>query len=268
LKATWLTVDFDDERHVPRFSGHPTRSKHEQAHIEEAELNKQLSEPFKTGMMGFEEWLGTNSHPVTLFVIADLFMSEEFNQWFSHLLKIYPERLTVGCHGLNHRSWSAWPEDKNGFSQALQQATQILRKMAGDAYRPWFRAPGGYMAPWMAPVLAEHGYTVDSSINPSWLVKRKAGKGNTWADVARALEESNVLSRPWKTSLSLPINGPALSLFPLSILARWTWKRAPPSITKDEIEQAVDEPKAEVTTLYWHLLDHAREKGTWMPPFQ
>lgn len=99
MKATWLTVDFDDERHVPRFSGHPTRSKHAQEHIEEAELNKQLSKSFKSGMKGFEKWLGKNSHPITLFVIADLFMSEEFRLWFSHLLKMYPERLTVGCHG-------------------------------------------------------------------------------------------------------------------------------------------------------------------------
>lgn len=268
MKATWLTVDFDDERHVPRFSGHPTRSRHAQAYIEEAGLNKQLSEPFKAGMKGFEEWLGTNSHPVTLFVIADLFLSEEFSQWFSHLLEAYPERLTVGCHGLNHRSWSAWPEDKGGFSQALQQATQILRKMAGDAYRPWFRAPGGYMAPWMASVLAEHGYKVDSSINPSWLVKRKAGKGNSWTDVAQSLQDSNLVSRPWKTSLSLPMNGPALSLFPLSILARWSWRKAPHSIEAKDIDRTVTNSKQEVTTLYWHLLDHARKKATWKPPFQ
>ena len=267
MKATWLTVDFDDERHVPRFSGHPTRSQHDQTHIEQAELDKQLSESFKIGMKGFEEWLRTNSHPVTLFVIADLFMSEEFSRWFAHLLKENHERLTVGCHGLNHRSWSAWPEDRDGFSQALTQATTILQENTGSAFRPWFRAPGGYMAPWMASVLAEQGYTVDSSINPSWLVKRKAGKGNSWNEVAQALQESNVLSRPWKTSLYLPINGQALSLFPLSLLARWNWRRAPTSIGAKDIDRTVTDSKAKLTTLYWHLLDHARQQGTWTPPF-
>jgi hypothetical protein len=119
----------------------------------------------------------------------------------------------------------------------------------------------------MAPVLAEHGYTVDSSINPSWLVKRKAGKGNSWADVNQSLQDSNLVSRPWKTRLSLPINGPALSLFPLSLLARWSWRKAPISIEVNEIDRMVTDSKTKVTTLYWHLLDHARKQGTWVPPF-
>ena len=129
-------------------------------------------------MSAFDSWLASTTHPVTLFVIADLFESDEFGGWFSALLAKYGERLTVGCHGLTHRSWSAWPEDKDGFSSALMQATAILSKRAPAHFRHWFRAPASYIAPWMAEVLAEQGYGVDSSVNPSWLVAKQAGKGN------------------------------------------------------------------------------------------
>tara|TARA_B100000767_G_scaffold273936_1_gene305487 strand:+ start:825 stop:1571 length:747 start_codon:yes stop_codon:yes gene_type:complete len=246
--------------------GHPTRSKHTYDEVEKAGLRETLSEKFIQGMHGFTSWLDTNSYPVTLFVIGDLFLSTEFEQWFSKLLKKYGQRITVGCHGWRHKSWSAWPEDADGFSSDLAKATEKISTHAGDSFRPWFRAPGGYIAPWMAPILAEQGYVLDSSINPSWLVKRKAGKGNSWQDIAQALKQSDILSRPWKTYFSLPINGPALSLFPLSILAKRGWKKAPLPFNVQTFERELMSSESNVSTLYWHLLDHARKK--WSPPLR
>jgi hypothetical protein len=51
------------------------------------------------------------------------------------------------------------------------------------------------------------------------------------------------------------------------LLARWNWRRAPTSIGAEDIDRTVTDSKAKLTTLYWHLLDHARQQGTWTPPF-
>jgi hypothetical protein len=259
LKRTWLTVDFDDLRHVPSAQGHPTRSKLPVASMD-------LSEPYKAAMRAFETWLANTPHAVTLFVIADLFESDGFSEWFTALLANHGERLTVGCHGLTHRSWSAWPEDREGFDASLKQATAVLKEKAGGHFRPWFRAPAGYIAPWMATMLAGQGYTVDSSVNPSWLVRKKAGKGNSWADVNDAMAQQGVLERPWATRFSLPVNGPALAMFPLSVIARGVWKKAPSILTSDELDAAVEDSTQPLVTLYWHVLDHSRNKATWTPP--
>ena len=259
MTRTWLTVDFDDLRHVPSAQGHPTRSKNPTS-------SKVLSEPYKVAMSAFDSWLASTTHPVTLFVIADLFESDEFGAWFDALLAAHGERLTVGCHGLTHRSWSAWPEDSEGFSSALKQATAVIAERANDRFRPWFRAPAGYMAPWMASALARLGYTVDTSVNPSWLVRKKAGKGNSWADVTKAVRAANLIERPWATAFGFPVNGPALNLFPLSVLAKRMWRKAPPVLKPSEVDAFVCDEHKTLATLYWHVLDHAREKGKWVPP--
>ena len=59
--STWISIDFDDHRHLPRHSGHPTRSNN--SHITSA--NKELSEDFLKGMTGLENWLNSNNYPVT-----------------------------------------------------------------------------------------------------------------------------------------------------------------------------------------------------------
>jgi hypothetical protein len=118
----------------------------------------------------------------------------------------------------------------------------------------------------MAGVLASHGYNVDSSVNPSWLVRKKAGKGNSWQDVTRAMQQAQVLERPWATRFSLPVNGPALTIFPLSIVAKGAWKRTPPVLFANEVVKAVEDSDRHLNTLYWHVLDHGRSNGTWSPP--
>ena len=139
----------------------------------------------------------------------------------------------------------------------LQTSTDLLKSHAGPAFRPYFRAPNGYVAPWMAPVLAEAGYVVDTSVNPSWLVKSKAG-GAAWKSVVDAMENAGLTERPWLTRRTLPVNGPALFKFPLSLNAKAAWKRAPPLLTADQLAQ-VEDPNA---NHHHALLPRARLRPT------
>ena len=149
----WLTVDSDDLRHLPKFQGHPRRSK--------SIPQDRISPAFQLGMDRFAEWLETHNFPVTIFVIADQLDDAIFSIWLSKQIEKHPQ-LTIACHGFSHRSWSAWGPNPALFSSKLEQATTKLRNFAGQAWRPFFRAPAGYIASWMAPVIAAHGYTIDS----------------------------------------------------------------------------------------------------------
>ena len=255
----WITIDTDDLRHLPRYQGHPTRSKHT------APTNTDdLSEDFQRGLEGFKRWMESHGHGVTLFVITDLFECESFRVSFKELLTLFGNRMTVGCHGHSHRSWSAWPQDDEGFSSMLQTSTVLLKKYAGSAFRPWFRAPNGYVAPWMAEVLARHEYTVDSSINPSWVVKSKSGKGTSWSQVSRAMDKAGLIEREWLTKWTFPVNGPALFRFPLSLIAQRAWRTLPEIMNPEQLNRLVPS-RQKVVTVYCHLLDFARHSGAWQP---
>jgi hypothetical protein len=256
-----LTIDCDDIRHVPKNQGHPTRSKSRNL-IPSEELSRQ----FIAGMNGFECWMDKHGFPITLFVIADMFESKPFSKWLGKILSKYKDRITIGCHGLTHRSWSAWPEDSEGFFQSLSQAKGIIQQRVGDNWRPWFRAPGGYIAPWMADVIAECGFTVDTSINPSWLVKKKTGKGNNWKKVRQSIDDNKIIEREWLNKWSLPVNGPALSIFPLSIISKMAWNKLPPILTVKQALTAPEDIAFKISTVYWHILDHNRGDGNWKPP--
>ncbi len=256
---TWYTVDSDDFRHLPQYQGHPTRSKKQLLNS-----NSELSPEFLLGVEGFRNWMASHDYAVTLFLISDLLENDTFCSLFDGLLVTFGERLTVGCHGHSHRSWSAWGEDIDGFGAMLTTSTALIQQAAGPSFRPFFRAPNGYVAPWMAQVLADHGYTVDSSVNPSWLVRHKTG-GNSWKSVTSAMFLAGVLERPWSTRLGLPVTGPALFRFPLSLIAKKAWKNAPRPLREDEVFE-VSNRRVNLVTLYCHLLDFAKEAGTWRPP--
>ena len=124
------------------------------------------------------------------------------------------------------------------------------------SWRPWFRAPAGYIAPWMAPVIAKAGFELDSSVNPSWLVRKKAGPWKDWNAVMKALKDSGVESKPWLCRFTLPTCGPALSIPFLRWNARRAWSKLGPFVSPDETDE----------TVYWHILDHRKQDGTWKPP--
>ena len=92
MTKTWLTVDCDDFRHIPKHQGHPTRSK------KQIDSN-QLSEQLAAGIVGFEKWFSSHKSPVTLFVIADSLQNEEFRHWLVRLISSYQKQTTIGGQG-------------------------------------------------------------------------------------------------------------------------------------------------------------------------
>ena len=120
---TWYTVDSDDFRHLPQYQGHPTRSKKQLLHS-----NTELSAEYLVGVEGFRGWMESHDYAVTLFLITDLLEDDGFCTLLEGLLNSFGERLTVGCHGHSHRSWSAWGEDVEGFSAMLTTSTALLQQ--------------------------------------------------------------------------------------------------------------------------------------------
>ena len=257
MEKAWLSIDFDDLRHLPNNQGHPTRSRGKIANDP-----SKLSAAFIQGLQGLQRWLGSFEGHVTFFIIADLFENKQFCQWWQDVSEEYGEKISVGNHGLSHKSWSAWAKDEQGFGEMLQTSKQILIDNCGDLYQPWFRAPAGYIAPWMAGVLSQSGFKLDSSINPSRLTRKKAGKGNSWNDIRSAMTAHGIIEREWKTRFGLPVNGPALFKMPLSIIAKSTWKKMP---TQFAIKEDV-ELHPHIESYYFHVLDFARKSGSWTPP--
>lgn len=247
MRPVWLTVDSDDIRHKPSSQGHPTRSR--------GAAHSNTSDEMKFAMESFRKWLDKTQVTLTIFVIADQLDDDVFRDWLRQLLDAHPQ-VSVACHGLTHKCWSAYPEDPDGLLNALLEADVKIHDFAKEAYRPWFRAPAGYIAPWMAPVIAKVGFEIDSSVNPSWLVRKKAGPWKDWAAVEKALKDSGIISKPWLTKFSLPTCGPALSIPFLRWNAKRVWKKLGPFVLPEESE----------TTIYWHILDHGRNNGNWKPP--
>jgi peptidoglycan/xylan/chitin deacetylase (PgdA/CDA1 family) len=250
--TAWLSVDTDDTIHLPSRRGHPHRSA--QSMPTWRTEGYRASPRLLNATDRFIEWVA-DGPKVTLFLIAEQLDCPEFTKRLDVLLTM--PNILIACHGWGHRCWSAWPEDTAGFSEMLIEARDRISAYAESSWRPWFRAPGGYVAPWMAGPLAAAGFRLDSSVNPSRWVNRKMG--GDWTRVKDAMEESGVVERPWLTTRMGPACGPALSLFPFSLFAKQAWKRNSVSIT--------DEPEITASTaLYWHLLDHERKQGKWTPP--
>jgi len=267
----WLSVDTDDIDHLPSIRGHPTRSS--TAMPEWRMRGYVASDELLSAMDNFHDWItgGENGKirvPVTLFVIAEQLDCPAFAARIDRLAKM--DGITIGCHGWSHRCWSAWPEDSAGFFDMLVAARNRISEFAGPAWRPWFRAPGGYIAPWMAGPLAACGFRVDSSVNPTPLLRRKAGRGNDWAAVRDAMSRAGIVEREWRTLRplllpALPATGPALSFPILGMLARNAWRRST-KVGQIASEESVENEKTPVIALYWHLRDHARAGGRWTPP--
>jgi len=80
------------------------------------------------------------------------------------------------------------------------------------------------------------------------------------------MSKAGVVERAWATRLTLPVNGPALSLFPLWLIAKGAWKKTPALLSVSTLDEAVEDPDVDLATLYWHVLDHGRNNGSWAPP--
>ena len=250
--TAWLSVDTDDLIHLPSNRGHPHRSSEPMPswHTQGYRATKRLLEATDR----FIEW-AQEGPPITVFLIAEQLDCPEFTKRMDAMLAM--SNISVACHGWGHRCWSAWPEDIEAFSQMLVAARDRISAYAGESWRPWFRAPGGYVGSWMAGPLAGAGFRLDSSVNPSRWVNRKMG--GDWSKVKQSMEECGVIERPWLTTMIGPACGPALSLFPFSVFAKGAWRKNSKSITSNPENESS-------ATLYWHLLDHGRKSGRWQPP--
>lgn len=258
MSRTWLTVDTDDRHHRPAVQGHPRRSEDPDG----AGVERVPTEAWLQACSNLAAWLDRQQAAVTLFVIGDQLTHPTSRQALQELAR--QPGVTVGCHGFHHRAWGAWPMDVAGFAGTLDASMASLQDAFGDRVRPWFRAPSGYVAPWMAAVLAEKGFTVDSSVNPSALVRRKSGPGRSWKAVQEAMAQAGLVERPWMTRFGLPTCGPALHLPVLRQNARRAWSKVPAPLLPGE--EGLVEQEGAITTLYWHLDDHAKKGGRWAPP--
>lgn len=263
MSRTWLTVDTDDAHHRPWQQGHPSRSKDPDGQ----RTPRQPSERWLTGLQRFGEWVHHTQHAVTVFVIKDQLDHTVSREALLHLAAIGGTRLTFASHGSSHRSWGAWPEDAPALTEAVRASLAANAEVFGEQARPWFRAPSGYVAPWMAAALSEAGIVVDSSVNPSWLMRRKAGPTRRWSDVMHAMEEAGLVERPWAVQRGWPTCGPALHLPGFAGRSRRAWRKLPATLSEEEMDGAVM-GGGSLSTVYWHAVDHARRKGRWVPPIR
>jgi hypothetical protein len=250
-------------------------------------------------------WLDESGRGVTIFCIAEQLDCIEFAAAFSRLLA--RPNVTVANHGWSHRCWSAWPADVAGFSAMLNASMARLAEFVGDAWRPWFRAPGGYIAPWMAAPLAAAGITLDSSVNPSPFLSRKTGRRaaavpagapvgelgadggeesqcsksesiptnsggkNGWIAVIDAMRKAGIVERPWSSFRSgLTPTLPACGPALHLPLLGGAARRLWRRQTRSRLVTEVEllDSDIEVNSLYWHILDHTRRSGKWTPPIQ
>ena len=250
--TAWLSVDTDDLVHLPANRGHPHRSSQKMPHWHTRDYRASKRLLYATDR--FIEWAKKGS-PVTIFLIAEQLDCPEFTQRMDILLSM--PNITFACHGWGHRCWSAWPEDIEEFSKMLVMSRDRISKFSGKSWRPWFRAPGGYIESWMAGPLAGAGFRLDSSVNPSRWVNRKMG--GDWSKVKQSIEQNGIIEKSWLTTWIGPACGPALSLFPFSFFAKRAWYQKSFPLTDNPVNQ-------DVASLYWHLLDHSRRSGRWKPP--
>ncbi len=270
MQRIWCSLDTDDVHHHPAISGHPSRSK--DTPWPQNQSLRTMSERLSRGFDGFESWWSSQSEDsrITFFVIGEQLEDPNFVQRLQYIIGLRPG-ITIGIHGWNHICWSAWGPRPDEFKSILEKSIELISFKVGSAFRPWFRAPGGYIAPWMAPVLASVGISMDSSINPVFLLRHKTGrdalgKVNGWESIRESMIAASIVEREWYTRHYLPVNGPALHHPALRFHSRLSWRRLRSAEHAND-EEILSKSDA-VVSVYWHLLDHARLNGHWQPPLQ
>ncbi|MEC8978498.1 MAG: polysaccharide deacetylase family protein [Candidatus Thermoplasmatota archaeon] len=270
MQRIWCSLDTDDIHHHPNISGHPSRSK--DTPWPQNHTPRTMSERLNQGFDGFERWWSSQSEDsrITLFVVGEQLEDSNFTQRLQNLIGLRPG-ITIGVHGWHHICWSAWAPRPDEFKSMIEKSIEHISSTVGSVFRPWFRAPGGYIAPWMAPVLASVGISMDSSVNPVSLLRYKTGRDSTgkingWDTIRKSMVESNIVEREWYTRHNLPVNGPALHHPALRFHSRISWRRL--RRAEYATDKEIQSQSNSVVSLYWHLLDHARLNGNWSPPLQ
>ncbi|GIR75305.1 MAG: hypothetical protein CM15mP78_00040 [Candidatus Poseidoniales archaeon] len=167
--------------------------------------------------------MGSHDGAVTLFVISDALEEHAFCEMLTEALNAF-DRLTVGCHGHTHRSWSAWDADPDGFQNMLETSTGsspccwsgVSAVLPGTQRLRWVS--------WMAPVLVQQGFRA-GLLNQSLVVGETKAGGARWSDESRHGGGGADRTPLVDFRLTLPVNGPALFRFSLSLVARRAWKK-------------------------------------------
>ena len=68
-------------------------------------------------------------------------------------------------------------------------------------------------------------------------------------------------------ALGTPDMWPCSTHSSLTLERQTAWKRLSKPLTVEEIYH-VEDSTVELDTVYWHILDHARNNGTWTPPIK
>ena len=127
----------------------------------------------------------------------------------------------LACHGWDHRC--VWELGADGFRQDLRRARRALESAAGRAIRG-YRAPNYSIradTPWAFDILAEEGFTYDSSVHP--IAHDRYGA----PDAPRFLHRVGVGRALWEVPVgtaralgtNLPVGGGFFRLFPATLLS-------------------------------------------------
>ena len=172
---TWLTVDTDDAHHRPWRQGHPTRSKDPDGR----RTPRQPSEGWLKAIERFGDWVERSGHAAR---------SSSFRtSWSSPMLgrlarpcSTWRAALTFAATApataLGALAGGRGGADGSGQAVLGQREPSASRLVLGFALLATLRLG------WPS-ALAQAGVTVDSSVNPSRLVRRKAGPTRRWSDV-------------------------------------------------------------------------------------
>ena len=98
-------------------------------------------------------------------ITATFFILGEVAEWYPELVReIAAAGHEIACHGMHHTDMTTL--SREAFAADLRRAKELLEKLAGRPVRG-YRAPNLVVAPWLADVIRELGFTYDSSICPA-----------------------------------------------------------------------------------------------------
>ena len=262
MSRTWLTVDTDDAHHRPWRQGHPTRSKDPDGR----RTPRQPSEGWLKAIARFGDWVERSGHAVTVFVIQDQLEQPDARKALLDLAARGGPRLTFASHGTSHRAWGAWPEDAAGLtarSSTPLPPTRGLRQAGSSLVSGSFGlrcamdgrglGPSGRDGRFLGQPLT---LGAQESRSDAPVVGRDRCHGSRRGAGA-------TMARPSRLAGLWPCPAPARS----GRTSATSVAQPPPVLMAEEVEGAV-EGRDDLTTVYWHVVDHVRRKGRWEPPLK
>lgn len=102
---------------------------------------------------------------------ATFFVLGEVAEWYPDLLRtIAGAGHEIACHGMVHQDMTVM--NRPVFTELLRKAKRILEDVTGQSI-VGYRAPNLVVAPYLADVLEESGFSYDSSVCPARAIRGK-----------------------------------------------------------------------------------------------